>query len=499
MSLAAKVRRFLSQERPETGEWPQPPAAALFVVAVSGGADSLSLLHLLAQQKLHPAEKLIAATLDHGWRPEAAGETQFVREAAAAWGVKCVAGKADTIALARERGLSLEAAGRQARYDFLAGVARQYQAAYILTAHHADDQAETLLLNLIRGAGLAGLTGMSAVAPVPGHPDLTLLRPLLEASREEIMAYCRQRQLAPLIDPSNEDPAFRRNRVRHELLPLLERYNPQIRQRLCRTATLLAADEKLLAELAAEAWTEIYRRGGEGWLALDRAGWRRLPLSLQRRTLRLAAARLRPQLSDMGFETIEQARLTAQEGEVGAMATLPAGLRLCVGYDLLEIKQEGAAPPVTLPQLPGGRPLPLSIPGELRLAHGWRLSARWLEEAAWERALHNPDPWQAYLDLSDIDMSRLQARPRLPGERFQPLGMAGRSVRVKEFMIDRKIPAALRDQWPIIAGPDHLLWIAGHHIDERVKATPTSRRILHIRIVSIETGIEDDIDIVDDL
>ncbi|MCI0395836.1 MAG: tRNA lysidine(34) synthetase TilS [Chloroflexi bacterium] len=481
MSLVRWVQEFLANWPAQEDGRHRPGAADTVVVAVSGGPDSLALLHVLARQGIHPADKLVVAHLDHGLRPSATAEATFVAKTAAAWGVACVVEREDVVALARDQGLSLEEAGRQARYAFLARVAAQRGAAAVATGHHADDQAETVLMHFLRGSSLAGLRGMLPVGPLPGAPHLTLFRPFLEAPREEILAYCQEHDLAPVEDASNMDTTFFRNRLRHELLPALAGYNPQIRERLQHLAAVAAGDVELLEALLRQAWTKVLREEGADWLRLDRARWLALPLALRRSTLRHAVWRLRPALRDVGFVTVEQARQMAETGQVGGQSTLPAGLALVVGYDDLTLSaMAGAAPLPDLPQLPDEKPQPLAVPGRVALVGGWQLAATFLERVELAEIQANQDPWIAFVDVPDP--AGLVIRPRRPGERFRPLGMGGQSARVVEVMINRKIRAGLRPLWPVVANDQHLIWLVGHHIDERGRVTEGSRQVVKLHV-----------------
>ncbi len=198
--------------------------------------------------------------------------------------------------------------------------------AAVVAGHHAGDQTETILLHLLRGAGLGGLRGMAAAAPLPGSPDLWLLRPLLGVERAAIEAYCAAAGLRPTLDASNADPSFTRNRLRHELLPLLATYNPRIAQQLRETGAIAAAEDELLSALAEVAWRQIALPSPPGQAALRRAEWRRQPLALRRRLLRRAIAVCLPTLADVGFQAIEAARRAA-EGEGDRRPGVVAGRR----------------------------------------------------------------------------------------------------------------------------------------------------------------------------
>jgi len=473
MALEKRVQAWLEEEWARLRPF-LPPSAPL-LIAVSGGPDSLALLHVL--QEIFPAEQLVAAHLHHGWREEADAEAEFVRQTAVSWGIACFIEEVDVVGLAREQALSLEEAGRKARYDFFARLATKIGAKAVAVGHHADDQAETVLMHLLRGSGLAGLRGMLPISPLPGAPDILLLRPLLAVSRAAIEAYCKTYDLQPVFDATNEDTTFFRNRLRHELLPLLAGYNPQIKARLQHMAAVVAADYAFLDELADEKYTAVLRESGSDWLALDRAGWLALPLSLRRAALRRAVWQLRADLRDVGFQPIEQARLVAEKDATGGQTTLPGGLVLTVEYERLTI---AADPDVLLfdePQIVEDTAVPLPVPGRVQLANGWVIESELVSGMDLAHIQSNPDPWTAYVDGGD---EPLFVRGRQPGERLRPLGMSGQSAKLKVMMINRKIPARLREKWPIIDSASGLAWLVGHGIDERVKVTAVAQTIVRL-------------------
>jgi tRNA(Ile)-lysidine synthase len=488
MTIVAAVSNFLSRLQPEgsleseaasraAADQPLWHDTSKIVVAVSGGPDSLALLHGLLQ--IVAGERLVAAHLDHGWRAASAADADYVGRLADFWGVAWHTDRIDTVELARAEGLSLEEAGRQARYRFLVQVAEAEAADFVATGHTADDQAETVLMNLMRGSGLTGLRGILPLSKLPGSErPLRLIRPLLEVSREAVLDYCREQQLAPLQDPSNQDLSFWRNRVRHQLLPLLNDHVPGVACHLQQLALTAAADDHLLAELTENAWNDLLEDQATDRLELNLAAWRALPLSLRRRTLRYAMEQLRPSGQNVGFRTIEQARQVAESAQVGAQSTLPGDYRLIVGYKRLVLQAAMAVPAARHPQLPGSAPLSLEPPAEVALANGWILSASWLAQPDLAAISHNRDPWFAFLDGDQA--GELQVRPRRPGERFRPLGMGGHSATLKEVMINRKVPAALRARWPVVASDDQLVWLVGLAVDERVRVTPSSRHVLQL-------------------
>jgi tRNA(Ile)-lysidine synthase len=479
MELTAHVTKFFA------GHSALLPPRSSLLVALSGGPDSLVLLHLLAiGGAAPPGHPLHAAHLDHALRPGSGVEAARVAAQCDAWDVPCTVERAGVAALAAAERLSLEEAGRRARYAFFRRLASELGATAIATGHNAGDQAETILHHLVRGTGLAGLRGMTPVTRLSpaaeGQPALHVLRPLLDVPRQAILDYAAAHDLDPILDPSNEDVTFTRNRIRHELLPLLEQLNPNVREQLLQNAAVIAAEDAYLAEQTAAAWKRIAQEEGPSWLRADLHGWRRLPLALQRRTLRHALQRLRGSLADAGFRTVEQAREVAAGGDTGAQAVLPGGLTLTAGYESWLLALPTAAPPSDLPQLTGDDPLPLPVPGAVTLANGWQIAAEILDAPPAD--LPATGRWTVYLDAAAAGDGSLWLRPRRPGERFQPLGMEGRHARVKDVMINARLAAHLRPRWPLVANDDHLLWLAGYHLDHRARVTPATTATIRLSL-----------------
>ncbi|MBK8432130.1 MAG: tRNA lysidine(34) synthetase TilS [Chloroflexi bacterium] len=448
------------------------------VVGVSGGVDSLVLLHLFAHLPLHPREQLTAVYIHHGLRPEADDEADMVQATAAQWGIASRVVRVEIPPTAA----SWEEAARQARYRALGQVAAELGGHLVATAHHADDQAETILLNLLRGTGLGGLRGMRPWSDLPEWgPPQTLVRPLLTIWRTQIEAYARAHGLHPTQDPSNQDTAFARNRIRHELLPTLHGYNPQVAQHLVQMGELLAADYEIVQAAVGKAWADWAVADG-GLVVLDATGWRQSPLAVRRELLREAVAAVCGHKLNLSFAVVETAQLALETGTANTQTQLPHGawaaLHHHMGREVILVWVGDAAVLTdwlaqNQPQLLEAIPMPLAVPGAVQLANGWRLTAApFLADAI----APPPTPWQVVAVVSAE--AQLVVRPRVAGELFRPLGGVG-SAKLKKVMNACHIPAPLREKWPVVADEQGLLWLVGHRLAQRAGETAVApHRIL---------------------
>ncbi|MFQ5613075.1 MAG: tRNA lysidine(34) synthetase TilS [Anaerolineae bacterium] len=470
------------------------------VIGVSGGPDSLCLLDVLHRLAPGLDLRLSVAHLNHGLRgAEAKADAAFVQAVAAGRGLPFHGGRRDVAALAAGRKLGLEEAARQARYAFLTEIARSADAKRVAVGHNADDQAETVLMHFLRGSGLPGLRGMLPALPLKEYrflkgdvdPGLMLIRPLLEVPRPGIEAYCRARGLQPRFDRSNLDTTFFRNRLRHELLPLLESYNPNIRAVLRRTAQVTAGDYEVLRARLEADWQRVVRDETPEAITCDLGAWQALPVGLQRAILRRAIQRLRPGLRNIDFRHVERAVEGLASGPVrsGLRVTLPDQLLLTVVYDTFVIAGEDYRGPAPgLPYLASSEPLPVAVPGRTPLPEaGWTLQAKLLAPGAIDRAtIRAAAGWECYLDAGVVG-PRPWLRPRLAGDRFQPLGLAGHSKRLNEFMINAKIPPFQRPSIPLlISEAGDICWVCGWRVDHRARVTTATRQILHLRFAKAD-------------
>jgi tRNA(Ile)-lysidine synthase len=485
----------------------------IVVVGVSGGADSVCLLHVLAKCQRGLGIKLHVAHLNHQLRGvESEADAKYVSDLAGSLGIPITIDRQDVAAYRIERNFSVEEAARELRYAFLARVAREVGANRIAIGHTRDDQVETILMHILRGTGVTGLCGLAPCSPMPydrqgmslpasplplRDPPLSLrakrnnllvIRPLLDITREETTSYCQEHQLDPRIDSSNRSLSFFRNRLRLELLPLLRKHNPSVDQALLRLADIAKETNVFIEQQASVLWDEVARQENNA-IYLDRKQIASLPIALQRQLLRTAVTRLAGDTRDIEASHIEAARNLLNKA-VGKRISLPHALVCHGGYSELMITstaKQSQLPPCPFPPLSGE--FPLKVPGET-VFPGWMVAASIVQERAVSRSLRGvlspiSETSQSNL-IANFDLHKtgteLFVRQRRPGDRFQPLGM-NIPKKLYEFMVDVKIPRSWRGRIPIVYSPQQIIWVIGWRIDDRVKATEASKEILRLEFI----------------
>jgi tRNA(Ile)-lysidine synthetase-like protein len=460
------------------------------VVGVSGGADSLCLMEIL----LRLGYPLVVAHFDHGLRPESAGEAEHVRQLAERADLDFDLERGDAEAARTTSGGSLEAVARHMRYRFLLRVAIERGSQRVATGHTADDQVETVLMNLLNGAGPDGLRGMSPLAAIGRWPEfgpgiessVQLARPLLALSRIDTEAYCEERGLEPLVDPSNLDRRFLRNRVRHELLGILESYNPEIRQSLLRTGLIMGPVADLLDREVDGAWEGCIRRMGGRALGLSGVLFGAQPVAIQRRLLRRALVDVSVPLRDAGFETVERLRQAILAGNPTRIS-LPGGLALeRVGAEWLlgDLGTDAAFP--AYPLLVAGSNPRVIEEGSQALACGWRLCVE-------RRAVQAPpvltprDSNTAMFDADELTYPLILRSPR-PGDRLAPLGLSG-TIKLSDLFINHQVPRRLRGRWPVVVAGDAIAWVAGLRRGSLAPIGPSTRNVIQMQLASPESDL----------
>ncbi len=462
-------------------------------VAVSGGCDSVALLRGLATYAPKRRLSLRIAHLDHSLRPESAAEARFVSALAAELSVGCTLGKIDVGRIAEAEGWSIEEAARRARYSFLAQVSWQIGASAVALGHQADDQAETVLMNFIRGAGLDGLKGMTPVGRFPldggeiaallGRENLQparadaalprIVRPLLFTTRSAIEGLLEAGAIAYVEDSSNLDRRMLRNRLRHEVLPLLEEINPGLRRTLVRNASLVASDLSFLEQCTSEALGRSLQEVEEE-RRFSEESWRDLHPAVQRRLIRREVARL-GLLREFGARHVEEVRRAIADGRRPAGLPANVQLRRSAGWFAL-----GRGEPRTMMSSHAFEPIAMEVPGEARLPGRWELTAR-VRERRHDDPSADLGPWRTALD-ADVVGTRLEIRCRRPGDRMRPLGMGGHRKKLQDLFVDRRVPRKLRDGWPIVEAEGEIVWVPGLSVSHSARLTDSSRRVLRLDV-----------------
>jgi tRNA(Ile)-lysidine synthase len=455
------------------------------VAAVSGGSDSVALAHVL--QALDAAGEMRLAGVahfNHQLRPSAGADERFAEEVAASLGRPFFAGREDVAARARRDGRSIEDAARTARHEFFAAARAHLSADVVAVGHTRDDQAETVLLRLTRGAGPRGLAGM--------HPrNGPIVRPLLGCRREELRAWLAERSLPFVEDETNQDVSIPRNRVRAELLPRLEaRFNPGIVDVLADQAELARETSAWMDAMAADLEARLVRRStaasGAAVRELDAASLLAAPRALRRavvwRVMREVAGR-RP----IAFGHVDAAlRLIEAPGET--RIDLPGQRLERIGGSVVLTGRVAGAEGRTAPEdAPNFFRFSLSIPGEVALPDaGWIVSANTLADAADAERTRATVGKRLGRDLALVQLDRcrgsLAVRNRRPGDRFRPLGLDGQK-KLQDYFVDRKVARAQRDSVPLVVDEtDRIVWVAGFGIDEAFRVTDPAQAVIILRL-----------------
>ena len=438
------------------------------VAAVSGGGDSVALLHLLAELAARGVVTLAGlAHVNHRLRGSESDEDErFCRDLASRFGVPCLVESVAVADVARSRRVSVEQAGHQVRHAFFGRAAVELGADRVALGHTVDDQAETVLLRLIRGAGAAGLSGMRPRAGL-------LVRPLLSVSRAELRRYLADRGIAFREDASNDDRRVPRNRVRHELLPHLRTYSPKIVDALAREADIAREDEAWLSRRANEAAADLVS-SSRGVIEVDAAGLTALPPALARRVVREALARVAPGRAAVGFEPIERVRRAAAEG------LPPADLPGCrverAGGIVRLFARRGRGGPQRRP----GFAYRLEIPGEVSVPEAnVTIRAEEVEPGAFGRGAAG----DATAAVVPVPAAPLVVRSWRFGDRYRPPGLGGRSRKLQDLFVDRKVPRADRTRVPIVLdAADRVIWVVGFGISHDFRRCEGSESVLILKV-----------------
>lgn len=477
MLSARRNRSILKIFTQRFRQFPRQPGDKI-VVGVSGGADSVCLLHLLRQLSSHQFT-LHVAHLNHGFRPEAAQEAAFVQRLCDQWGVPATLSSLPVPRICKERHLSKQEGAREVRYAFLKEVAGATGARWIALGHTADDQAETFLMRLLRGSGSQGL------GAIPRMRDGMIIRPLLSISRKQIVDELSREQIPFIEDPSNEQEIYLRNRVRHRLLPLLEEYNPKVKEAFFRESELLQEENDFLTRYTEEMIPRLGVEKKKTSVSFDLERLRSLHPALQRRIVRWGLDQLHPGLKGIGFHHIETVLLKALAGRTGKAYPLPHRLWVEKGYTQLVLRKEPSKEEQPAASFQSARPETILFPSPDPIdlpEWGLRLSV------SLHRNRENRPAFSTCAASFDFDRisNPLTLRRWRTGDYFVPAGMGGKHKKLQDLFVDAKVPKSQRASIPLLTCPEGILWVVGLRIDDRFRATEKSKEVLIVEAHALD-------------
>ena len=442
------------------------------LAAVSGGPDSVCLLHVLFSLSGELGISLFAIHINHMLRgSESDADEQYAKVLCGKLGIPIRSVSVDISELSRSRGISLEEAGREARYAEFEKYADETGAAVIAVAHNRNDQAETVLMHILRGSGLTGLSGM-------GLRRGRVIRPLLETNRSEIDEYCREQKLEPRIDSTNLKEDFTRNRVRLKLIPFINsNFEVDLTGSLCRISKLAGQDSSYLEKCAEEEYAASLVKAGSDFIQLKLEALKRLHPAIMSRVLRLSLQKLTGSLK--GIESIHMDILSdlVYQGGTGPVVQLPRNIRAGISYGILKIYLEKEEKPASVFNRK------IQVPGQTLVKEITSvIKAEILEKSA-EIDKYGKLGYNSMTQFFDYDLLKegINIRNRAAGDIFKPYKSNG-TKKLKEFFIDSKIPRDLRDEIPVIAIGNEVVWVAGFKISDKFKLTENTKSVLKLEI-----------------
>jgi len=437
------------------------------VAALSGGADSTALLVALTQISKKLNFDIIVAHYNHGLRGTRSDkEEKYSQELATKSGLIFVSGKMDF--KLRQKGVSQEDFYRKQRYQFLNKIAEDYNAQKIALGHNIQDQAETVLLNLLRGSGLDGLKGILPMR------EGKFIRPLIEVSRAEIVAFLNEAGISYCQDSSNDSNIYLRNKIRSELIPYLkEKFNPKIVENLAQMSEILRQDDDFILNFVQETLKSPYIQNQPDGISLDIDYLKGLAPAIRSRLFKEILESMNPEKNGFSFINIKALERLAQLAESGKRISLPLGIEAKREYDKLILTRDNAS----LSQV--DYEYPVNIPGIIHVKETNRTIS--IEKIPRDKMdLQNKE--KVYLDLDKIQQT-IVLRNRRDGDRFQPLGMKGRQ-KIKSLFINQKISRDKRNEVMLLVDQNSVIWIENMHLSDRVKISPQTKNVLVLEIIN---------------
>jgi tRNA(Ile)-lysidine synthase len=432
------------------------------LLGLSGGPDSVCLFHILRQLRSELGIQFVCAHINHMYRGKSANEDeQFVKDLCATYQIKCYIERKHATQYAKEQGLSEEEAGRSIRYGFFNRILGKLGGGYIATAHHYNDQVETVIQRIIRGTGLKGLGGMD-------FKSGQVIRPLLDVKRFEIEAYLNENQYEFCEDPTNMETIYGRNKVRLELLPHLEKhYNPKISESLYRLSQIAKQDNDIMDDYTKQIFQRIGKRDKDG-IRLKIDDFNELKTGMKHRLIRHGIELVKGETIDIGYTHIDPFIQMCRAMQSGKKKELPRDIMLEIEYEWIRIHQtKDAVKEYTYNINKVGKTDLLEI--------GLSVICK---KVPCQKEIKSSNI--IYVDYDKIK-GNLIIRNRRSGDKFVPLGMKG-TKKLKDFFIDEKIPRSQREEIPILTDEQQILWVFPYRMDERYKIDRKTNEILMIEI-----------------
>lgn len=448
------------------------------VIGFSGGIDSVCLATLFTRTT-YP---VILAHFNHCLRETADYDEEFSKNFAQERNLPFFSEKGDVKKYASIHTLSAEEAARKMRYEFLFRIAEQNNSNHIAVGHHADDQVETVFMHLLRGSGMAGLTGMKLETFIPEfHKSISIIRPLLIFWREEIEEYCRSQGLDFVQDETNFSDTYERNRIRNKILPFLKNLYPGVNERIFKLSSILGEEDTLLHEVVREKWAEVCIQDHSEFVRIDRRKFNFMNKAIQRRIIRHAYYLINPSLRNLSFENVERIltfSVSQRIGEIDIQSNILAFMNeheIILGPAALDWIDH------IYPQLKQNITINLSTNKSVSISDFWKLEIELLS--------HQPDindlgeGFVANLDADYFQNDLLMIRTRKNGDRFQPLGMQKGHIKISDFFINKKLIKVARDNWPLVTTVnDEIVWIPGFLPNHSARITSSTKNIIKISL-----------------
>ncbi len=474
------------------------------LIGVSGGPDSMALLHALCQLQRQLHIKVFAIHVHHHLREEEAdNDSTYVQHRCREWGVPCKVISVNVHAYAEQHKVSKQVAARECRYQAFYRVAEEWECNKIAVAHHADDQVETVTMRLIRGTGLSGLTGIPLRREVEGT-NLTIVRPLLSVKRMEIEDYCLKHDISPRHDSSNDSDAYTRNYIRHHVTPAMKELNPDIHSTISEMVDTILEEDRYMSVEAEKHISDILISVDEREARIYLVPLQRLPLALQRRVILLIlnclSERWRFSSQNWGKVHIDQILHVTKKTEGSQQLHLPGPWTFEREYEWLKVSKH-ADQSISGKRTGHTSDMLASLVEEGSVSWHvanttYMITVKSVQQQSDRSAIHQTNPvskrdeggvqYKVQFDKQHIE-GRLAVRTRRSGDKIQPLGMKGHK-KVKDIFIDSKIPVSQRDKWPIIVDQAGILWIPGLKVAERGRCRSQSKDVIEVTVEKLREG-----------